>query len=201
MSAVVGEVNVSGTDPSQYLQPFNMYAPATQNCTDLIHENRFNLNFTNTSTGKQDKFYCWQGIIAQQPQCVIGSVCSQYSYTEARTAFCQTWGREPGGCAGNQADLYVPNEGTADANVPVVNERGGIIAYNPAGSCQGTTTVGGLQCMVNSLRQSFAHVLDPKNEKNLIIAGIVGFAFLLIVAFYGKNIRNKLPKSKDVFSK
>lgn len=188
------QINVSGTDPSPYLKPFNLYGPpgeSPQQCDSNITDNRFNINFTFTDTGKQETFYCWQGVVATEPNCVIGSVCSQYSFTEARTAFCDAFGAEPGGCGSNAlANVYVPN---INPNQPVTNERGGIIAANAPGACSGQAIIGQLQCMVNSVRQSAANVLDPHNYKNLIYTGATLTVFIIIMVII---IHYKLIKLK-----
>lgn len=184
------QINVSGTDPSQYLNPFDLYSPSGD-CLSQVKENRFNLNFTNSNDGSKETLYCWKSIAAQQPKCVVGSICSQYSYTEARTAFCLAFGGEIGGCGSNElANQYVPG---INPNEPVLNERGGIIAYNPAGSCSNQAVIGQLQCFVNSARQSAANVLNPSNYKNLIYTAITLSVFIgiLVLLIHYKLIKLK----------
>jgi hypothetical protein len=178
-----------------YTQLHDIYTvPAGQPCT--LSENRVKIDDVDPSTGGKQSVYCWKGIIYQKPQCEIGTICSPYSYSTARSAFCSIFKT----C---DPTVYVSNEGTQDAGIPVKNERGGIIVYNPKNSCGGGIT-GWLNCVLSSVRQSADNLLDPANKMHLILTAVVAFGALFGIAYYFGTHRKELKvfrKPKDVFKK
>lgn len=152
-----------------YLQTHDLYR--TTPCT--LKENRSKIK--NPEEPGKD-LYCWKGIIRQQPDCVVGSVCDPYSYTNARTRFCLTWGCSP--------HLYVANEGTEDSGLTVLNERGGTVVYNSKKECEGAF-ISKINCFISGLRQSLDFALDPNNKKQLLIKLTIWFGLLIagIIAY------------------
>lgn len=170
-----------------------------------INENRYKLeDFYDTEEDKTYKqIYCWKGIIRQNPDCKIGTVCDPHSYSGARTRFCLTWGCDP--------HLYVAD----DSGDPIVNERGGIIVYTKKEECAGSL-INQSKCFVSGIRQSMDHILDPENRRALItqmaiISVIVTISLIVILRVRGskhkkivkfrKFIAPKFTKTKPLFGK
>jgi len=171
-----------------------------------IDENRYRIeNFYDEEEDKTyPQIYCWKGIISQNPDCKIGTVCDPYSFSGARTRFCLTWG----GC---DPFLYVAD----DKGQPIVNERGGIIVYTKKEDCVGGVMNQG-KCFVNGLRQSADHILDPQNRRSLIIqmvtlSAIVTVSLIVLLRLRGsknkkieklrKAVTPRFSKTKPLFPK
>jgi hypothetical protein len=188
----VVSADVNAQNIANYVTTHDIFV--TQSCQ--LTENRFKIKDVD---GQQDLF-CWKGIINQgSGSCKIGSICSPYSYAVARSAFCLTWGNEPGGCgAPDAANLYVSNQGTVDAGIPAYNVRGGVIVYNSPGTCKGLT--GDMGCILGGLRQSFTNALDPANRTHLILSTLIFFGVLLATALFWRKYKKKFKiKKVDVF--
>lgn len=162
------QVNYGPTDLRHYLYTHDLSTASPKQCT--LTENRFKTPFVDPASGKTTDLYCWKGRIRTEPDCVIGSVCDPFSYTNARSSFCRTWGCQP--------DLFVSNEGTADAGLPVVNQRGGVVVYTPKAQCEGGIAKQ-FNCMLSGIRQSFANAFDPKNRSRLLMSMMLLSAFVI----------------------
>lgn len=160
-----------------YLQTHDLHR--TTPCT--LKENRFKIK-NPEEPGKE--LYCWKGIIRQQPDCVVGSVCDTYSYTNARTRFCLTWGCSP--------HLYVANEGTEDSGLTVMNERGGTVVYNSKKECEGAF-ISKFQCFISGIRQSLDFALDPANKKQILVKMTIWFGILIAGIIAYKLASQKYP--------
>ena len=167
-----------------YLQTHDLYT--TDACT--LKDNRFKINnFVDPEDNNKVKnLYCWKGIIYQQPECVIGTVCDPYSYTNARTRFCLTWGCE--------AHKLVSNEGTEDAGLDVVNGRGGIVVYNQKDKCQGAM-VNKLKCILDGMHQSVDNALDPEHKTRSVLTMVIALVVLIVGAvIFRTMIKDKTRK-------
>ena len=169
-----------------------------------LKENRYTMeNFYDTEDKKTySQIYCWKGIIRKNPDCVVGTVCDPYSFTNARTRFCLTWN-----CP--DPHLYVADlSGEA-----VVNERGGVVVFNPKDKCKGGF-LSQINCFVSGMRQSLDHVLDPANRKQLliqvaIISVMVTIGLIAIIRFrrsknkglvkLRKSLTPKFSKTRPIF--
>lgn len=172
-----------------YLQTHDL---STANpCT--LKENRFK---TPNPEEPGSELYCWRGIIHThkdgKPDCVIGSVCDPYSFTNARTRFCLTWGCDP--------HLYVANEGTADAGVTVINERGGTVVYTPKKECEGAF-VNKFSCIMKGFRQSLDFALDPANKKQLLVRMSMAFALLIVLLIVWRVSSKQYPRQYHSFQR
>ena len=171
-----------------------------------IKENRYKLdNFYDAEEDKTYKqIYCWKGIIRQNPDCKVGTVCDPHSYSGARTRFCLTWG-----CS--DPHLYVAD----DSGDPIVNERGGIIVYTKKEDCVGGFLNQG-NCFVSGIRQSLDHILDPENRRALItqmviLSVIVAVSLIVVLRVRGskhrrivkfrKFIKPKFSKTQPLFGR
>src|SRR5215212_2446909 len=130
-----------------------------KNCD--ISENRLKIKIA----GKD--LYCWRGLIKQQPNCVSGTQCDPYSYTNARARFCLTWG----GC---EPFKFVGNPKNEQS--PVLNRRGGIVTYNPMEDC-GTGT-GFFNCLKDGVGQSLDNAASQPQKTLMGVA--VGIGALLV---------------------
>lgn len=174
-------------DPSNinyYLLTHDLYTTSSNLCT--LKENRFRTPYKDAN-GQTASLYCWRGRIQTTPDCVIGSVCDPYSYTNARSSFCRTWGCQP--------NLYVSNEGTLDAGTPVINQRGGLVVYTPKTECEGGIARQ-FNCMLSGVRQSFANAVDPKNRKKLMMSVITLSAALVVGIILLRRYRQKTRGKK-----
>ena len=149
-----------------------------------LEENRYTMdNFFDEEENKLYKqIYCWKGIIRKNPDCVIGTVCDPHSFTNARTRFCLTWN-----CP--EPNLYVADLSGED----VMNERGGVVVFNQKDKCAGGF-LNQVNCFIGGMRQSFDHILDPANRKQLMIqmtvlAILVTVSLIVIIRF--RRSKNK----------
>ena len=185
-SSLQGQVDYPESNILHYLLTHDLYTTSPQLCT--LTENRFRQTFTDSS-GKQTPLFCWKGRIQTDPDCVIGTTCSPYSYTEARSQFCKTWGCTP--------NLYVSNAGTVDANIPVTNQRGGIVVYNNKEKCKGGFA-SQLNCLMDGFRQSVANIMDPRYRGRFLIGMTAMIIFAIVAAVAYRNYRKKYGKRKHI---
>lgn len=148
-----------------------------------LDENRYSIdNFYDKEAGKTYKeIYCWKGIIHKKPNCMIGTVCDPNSYAGARTRFCLTWD-----CP--QPHLYVGDK----TGEPIVNERGGVVVFNLPSKCEGAF-INKINCFIGGIRQSFDHMLDPANRKQLMIQ----MSVLAVVFIISMIVLLRMRKSKN----
>lgn len=178
------QVNYDPSDLRHYLYTHDLYTTSPARCT--LTENRFKTPFTEPN-GKQSSLYCWKGRIRTEPDCAIGSVCDVFSYTNARSSFCRTWGCQP--------DLFVSNAGTIDAGTPVVNQRGGVVVYTPKKECEGGIAKQ-FNCMLSGIRQSFTNAFDPKNRGTLMKSVILLSVFVVVGVIVFRKYGPKVKRGK-----
>lgn len=181
-------------DPDSIRYKITTHDIGKLNVCDL-EENRYSIkDFYDTDEDKAyEQIYCWKGIIKQNPDCVVGTVCDPNSYSGARTRFCLTWGCSP--------FKYVAD----DNGQPVMNERGGIIVYVKKQECSGGF-VNQLNCFVNGIRQSADYILDPENRRSLIIqmvtlAVAVTVFLIAILRFRGSKNKRLVKLRKSITPK
>lgn len=177
-------------DPNSLRWKMYTHDIGTLNVCD-IHENRYKIpDFYDAEEDKTyDQIYCWKGIISQNPDCRIGTVCDPHSYSGARTRFCLTWG-----CP--DPHLYVAD----DKGERIVNDRGGIIVFNQKEECKGGF-INQLKCVTSGLRQSADNILDPENRRALItqmvIIAAIMVAFIIFMTRFRGSKNRRIAKIRD----
>lgn len=157
----------------------NIHEVESSQCT--LKDNRFK--------DPQSGYYCWKGIIFQQPNCIMGEVCDPVSFLRARDRFCVTFGgsmdpRKPGDttCIPGR---FVPN---LDPSSPVVNERGGVVTYQPQAECKGIS--GWIRCVNQGFGKSIHSITGSTAFPHVMLFT----AFLLGAAIFVRYNRPWLKR-------